>query len=247
MRSKNTSLAEVAAYESEEQSKPTLHGRRYALKKDPFLEVRCGSAQDIVNNAFKIIANKPLETLNAPFAQAYEVRDVREEIDYKHADDDLYALVLSNRKPARLKTINRLCGADVPYFANLHAHQIIPFSGAKGGTRLALVLSRPKGEPLSALLHRTGALPEREIETAVIRPMHEAIAAIQDRQSMHGCVNPDTIFIDKNGTPTLGQCFTEYCGYSQDPLFECSLRAVGLIFVGFYFRFAAQHAGNHGA
>ncbi|MET0154575.1 MAG: hypothetical protein ABW189_00500 [Rickettsiales bacterium] len=204
---------------------PSLARRVYALKKDPTLEVRCGSTPDMVRGEFRIDVSKPLPSLSDEFADAYEARDVRTEPSDPRPDGTLYALVMKNRRPTRLKTMNRLCGIEIPHFSSLYAHEILPFSAAKGGMRMALILRRPVGESLAAYIEKHGPQSERDVENFIVRPLHEALSIIQERGALHGGVNPHNIYVTPGRRITLRECFTRHCGAGQPDSYECAVRA----------------------
>jgi hypothetical protein len=79
---------------------------------------------------------------------------------------------------------------------------------------MLLVVERPQGQKLSEIVAQRGALSERYVIDYILKPLNEALATLSKYNINHGCINPDTIYLQEN-TLKIKEAVSEPSGYSQ--------------------------------
>lgn len=165
---------------------------------------------------YRLHMEQPIERFHTPFAKAYRVDDVKG----NNSTDSIYALVFDNGFPPRLDAIRKFKRQEPPNIvAVLDAGKMaLPTTKAE---RFVAIFEQPVGIPLSQYIRENGAMEESLLITRILQQLIIALSALTNLEVVHGTVNLDTIFYDKEtGKITLSQCFGEFCGMSQKPAFE---------------------------
>jgi len=170
------------------------------------------NTRDLLDDRFRIITSSPLPEFNSDTAQAFAAKDE------KDPAREVYAMVLSNQLPYRLKAIQALKDVRNAHMTPLLAYGVVELS-APAEMRMVLFFEKPAGRKLSDWLKEIGKpLPDRFIMEEIIRPLNDALKTLGDLNITHGRINLDNIYYDKK--LTLGECLSQPCGYTQPWLFE---------------------------
>lgn len=172
---------------------------------------------------YQIVVKERLEKFDTKNAKAYKATDT------KNPGKHYYALVCNNTLPSRIRAIQKLGGFKHAHFITPLAYGVIPISALKE-CRLVIVYDMPKGLPLSTLLANEKKLSEKFIIKEVLLPLSQIIEGLQQRQVIHGLINPDNIYYSEHETAqvVLGECFSEPTGYAQSFFYEPVERAMAI-------------------
>ncbi|MDA0780868.1 MAG: hypothetical protein PQ612_10575 [Rickettsiales bacterium] len=195
------------------------YGTEYQIGKSIFLRINCSDRTDIVFGRYKINTKQPLKEFDTALAKAYEVTDIIADDSTKY-----YALTLHRHYPARIIEINKLLGKNINNFANIIAAQVIKTS-LDNGRFFTVIIEKPEGIKLSDFLEKNGSISEEAVISKITAPISKVINLFEKLSITHGRVNLDNVYINKNGSVTLGECISEPCGYSQPMIYESISRA----------------------
>ncbi len=200
------------------QMSPSISIKTSKVKIDR-KQIGIGSSSQIVNNKFEILFNERVSNYSSEFIQAYSARNLQE----KESIQKFIALVCSTRALMRMEAIIQLNKTKISNFNNLEALSIITINGIEA---LVIIIKDYREYSLtniiSKLQHRYN---EKELLQFVITPLLQVINQLHELEIMHGCINPDTIFILEEQTThrisiILESCVLNACGSKQQLLYE---------------------------
>jgi len=201
------------------KSRNKTHGVSHQIGKNKLHSVNCSEQKDVVYGRYKINLRNQLPDFSTSLVRAYEVTDIKLNDNSKY-----YAVVLDKRYPSRLKLINSLLDEKVDNFTNIVAAQIIPLSTGEGRS-FAAIIEKPQGMKLSEFLTINGPVNEDALIAKIIKPIFNVISFFETKKITHGRININNVYIDNTGKITLGECFSEVCGFSQPIIYEDVSRA----------------------
>lgn len=176
---------------------------------------------DLIAGRYLIQLNQLLTDYCSDFAQAYSVIDKSEK-----DETSSYCLIYNEGAPIRLHVINALKSISNQHIITPLASEICHISSLDQ-YRFVVVLNKPKGQTLASFIESNGPSSEEFIAKTLILPLASALDALDGLDVMHGCVNPNTIFIDPSTRfVTLGECVSTTSGYSQHEPYEIVGRSV---------------------
>ena len=155
-----------------------------------------------------------LPAFDAGSGYAYEAADRGDK------SRSLYAMVCDPRVPYRHRPAAVLRGKNnLNYVSVVTAGRISPTGSAQ--TRIAVVLDRPKGVSLAALLSEGRGRGERWIREVIVPQAWAGLSEIHGLGITHRALRPDNVFFSADdGTLALGQCVTVPAGALQPEAFE---------------------------
>lgn len=174
---------------------------------------------DLLGGRYDIDVNRPLPELSNELCKAYVATDRNEE--YKN----LYAITGVNSLPFRDRATEVMQKGTVPHLLRCHATGAVTLSDTKQTNR-GFILQRPRGKKLSEVLDYSGGLPESFIIKQVVRPIAKMLAELEAHGINHGCINPDTIYFDKE--IMVEECSAVPSGYLQKMIYEAPERTLAL-------------------
>jgi hypothetical protein len=219
----NIADSDSSSEHNDEEEVVILNGgtasKEYQIGKNAFLKLSCSERKDIVFDKYRVNFKKPLPEFDTKTGNAYSVTDTT-----KNDSETYYALALDRRYPSRLTEINKLINQNIPHFTNVLAAQIINTS-IDNGRSFIIVIEKPKGIKLSDFIASNGPINEDAIINRIIKPLFNIISQFESKLITHGKININNLYIDNVGNVTLGECFSEPCGFSQPIIYESTLRA----------------------
>lgn len=181
--------------------------------------------EDTIGN-FKIdVSNKIVEFSNE-FVNAYRVQHISiVDGSPTQQDDELYALVFNKSYPFRLREILSLRNYSGDNMLSPISYGITQISNANGELFFCCIMKQGTGRSLKSLIAAGIKFDENFILTKLLRPVLDSLNHIHQCGAIHGCINPDNIYINENGLITVSECISEMTGFSQTPFFETTERA----------------------
>jgi len=176
--------------------------------------------QGQLNPRYQLQFDNKIEELSTEFAIACSVFDSQN----IESSDSIYALVFREKFPLRIKAIEKLKKSDSVHITDVIDSGKIALSKT-GAQRYAVIFKRPEGKKLSVLLAEKGSFDDVFVLNTFLKQMLAGIESLHDIGIIHGCINPDTIYIDRDsGNIFIKECFSHFCGYLQKPIFESTER-----------------------
>jgi serine/threonine protein kinase len=169
---------------------------------------------------YQIDFTKRLEAFSSPFADAFLVKDNSQSQDDKIVKTTKYALVFQKNFPADLEKIFRIKDFNSEAIGIIDAVGKVT-NQLNGNELLTVILSLPKGVPLSEIIAQKGALDEGFVLNVIFEQIFYAVSYIHSMGVIHGGLNINNIFYDNtDGKIYLKESFSEYVGYSQPKIYE---------------------------
>jgi serine/threonine protein kinase len=105
------------------------------------------------------------------------------------------------------------------------SYGITQLSNANSELFFSCIMKEGKGRTLKSLMAAGIKFDENFILTKLLKPVLDSLNHIHQCGAIHGCINPDNIYIDETGIVTISECISEIAGFSQPPFFETTERA----------------------
>lgn len=185
----------------------------YLLKGNDHVSIAISKVKDVIDSK-KILLNNPLVEHQNEFSDSYSVSD-----DQGNILESCYVIILKNNQPSRLLDALKLVGKKSKFFTNVLSVEIVEFSDAKKRS-LCILIEKPKGVSFEKYIEKKGSLEEFKIAYDILPPIIKAINFLSSNGVTHGSINPKNIYIDNHQHIVVSQCFSELCGYSQEPIYE---------------------------
>lgn len=156
-----------------------------------------------------------LEGLSSPFAKAYAVSDKT-----GAAASNIYALLFDMGFPPDIDKMKVLKKNKIANFTNILDFGKITLSATKT-ERFAVIIERPAGKKLSEIVKGRKVFEEEYIILTIVGQIADALSTLSEMGIVHGLINANKIYYDEaSGKVTVGECVSEFCGFSQDPAYD---------------------------
>ncbi len=181
----------------------------------PNLE-RIGNNEGYLSDSFAIDYSRKIDALSSEFASAFAANE-REQLT---ADREIYALLFDAKFPVRMLAMDVMKRADTPHLIKVldSGKVMLP---DKNNEAFAVVLERPQGITLTNYMLNNNRFSEKRVTRHFLGQLLNAIQYFTLSGTSHGRINPDNIYIDvESSRVQIGECLSEFYGYSQSPVFE---------------------------
>lgn len=160
-----------------------------------------------------------LPQFDSGFAKAYQIF-----ANKNPSGMPLYILVLNRQFSIRMQAIKALYKLDLPGIVSIIDYGIW-HSNNINDEHFGVVLTQPEGIKFTEIIGKE-VIAERAIVEKFIRPLNAALGVMRSRNFMHGSIYHGNIYYDtKNENLTIGECVSEYPGFSQSSIYEPLNRA----------------------
>lgn len=190
---------------------------------NPAHRITYSTVTDVVGGKFRVRSDAPLPENDSLIARAFVAEPLKVQDDGFRG---YYALVF-HRGPFRLPVINMLKTNNLAQFIAPLAGEVTFFSGVQE-QRFIVILPRPPGVTLGEYLQSKGPCQESFLVQNLLPPLNAIIKVLTDLGIMHGRINLENVFVDEGERVWLGECVSEFPGYSQPSFYEPLERAVAL-------------------
>jgi serine/threonine protein kinase len=170
-----------------------------------------GTDRDGLYQRYMIDLGHPLPEFDHSLAKAYRATD------QSAASRSLYAMVLANHLPYRIKAIEDLQQMQHPNLTSLVASGVCHIS-ILDEFRQVLFLERPIGPSLSEIRKTQPRLHEHLVIDHILQPLSKVLIALSEKEVVHSAIHPDRIYLKKE--LILGECVSAPGGYLQQYLYE---------------------------
>ena len=165
-----------------------------------------GEEFDLLDNRWEIHIEKPIADFSNELCKAYAAHDRNGEYG------NIYALVGYNSLPFRDRATEVMQKGATHHLKRCHATGPVTLSSTKI-THRVFIFQRPAGKKLGEIIKHAGPLPEGFIVKQVVVPLARMIMELEEHGINHGCINPSTIFFEKE--VTAAECGSLPSGYLQ--------------------------------
>ena len=170
-----------------------------------------GTDRDGLYQRYMIDLSQPLPEFDHSLAKAYRATD------QSANSRNLYAMVLANHLPYRIKAIEDLQQMQHPNLTSLVASGVCHIS-VLDEFRQVLFLERPIGPSLSEIRKTQPRLHEHLVIDHILQPLSKVLVALSEKEVVHSAIHPDRIYLKKE--LILGECVSAPGGYLQQYLYE---------------------------
>jgi hypothetical protein len=175
---------------------------------------------EVIFGSYEIQYDKPIATLTNIFVEAFEVVN-RSKCD----EHGLYVLIYNKALPIRWNLFAH-------FRRNLLHNMVVPIEydvvhlNNSGSDHFIAILQRPALPTLSQYLEaKSWDVSLDFLINTVIRPITKLLHNIHQAGLIHGCINPDNIFISEDGEAILAECVSTTVGFNQLDYYEPLERA----------------------
>jgi hypothetical protein len=167
-----------------------------------------------ISARYEVLQNQMIPELSSEFAVACQIRDKQ----VKRKDNELYALVYDIKFPPPVDVVHALQKQEhnnLPYIVDAGKYEF------EGQERYTVILNQPIGVPLTEVMAKNGGFDEDRIVEFILPPIVSALKSLKEEGLMYGALNAKNVYWDRASRQvSLGMFFSEYCGFSQSPIYE---------------------------
>ena len=181
-------------------------------------EIGINETPNQISDEYEILTGRKIYNLTSEFATAYEVEDLIAE------ESNLYALLFNKNFPVRLEEITTLMKSQLEEIASPRKIAVITTDGEEKQSLVA-ILKKPAGRTIRQLVEQQREFDSTFVVENVIKPLSEILHNLHEKGIVHGCINPDTIYVDGENKICLENCISELPGFSQPAFYETPSKA----------------------
>lgn len=172
-------------------------------------------AHGYVDEEYRIEYDKRIPHLSSEFAVAHPCMAKGPSVGF-----EMYALVFEKKFPIRMDALTAMRRAQSSHLVKVFSFGKA-FNPQTKAEAFAVILEKPPSLTLSEYMLDRKRLDEKIITRRLLDQFLSAIQPFSLVGAVHGRINPDNIYFDKtSGRMVLGECLSDFCGYSQNPAYE---------------------------